>query len=62
LFDRASGLKNVIGLSLATKSDFNAQDIIFSHLTIISAGDVLMYKDLETDFVDITHTEPIHVS
>ena len=62
MFDRTAGLKNVIGLSLATKTDFNPQEIVFSHLTVITAGDVFMYKDLETDFIDITQTEPLCVS
>jgi hypothetical protein len=62
LFDQQAGCKKVVGLSLESLLDYHAQVICFSHLSIITAGDVFIYKDLENDFEDIKQTEPFVMS
>ena len=46
-------------MSAATLSDYSAQQISFSHLTILTAGEIFAYMDLENDFDDINSTQPV---
>ena len=58
MFDAHANCHKVVGISLETFTEHHAQQICYSHLTILTAGEVLVYKDLESDFEDIRKTEP----